>query len=71
MKQQAHYINITESRTLYVNLNGTTTMKMIREACIQRADNLGGTINNNCRTYYGISEASILRLARIQEKLAK
>ena len=70
MKQQVHYINISESRTLYVNLNGTTTMKMIREACIQRADDLDGSVNNHCRVYRGISEASILRLAKIQEKLA-
>lgn len=70
-KQQVHYINISESRTWYQNFDGTTTIKMIREACIQRADDLDGSVNNHCRVYRDISEASILRLAKIQEKLAQ
>jgi hypothetical protein len=67
MKQQAHYINITESRRCHINCDGTVSLKLSRQACIQRS----GDGNHSCRLYDGISEASILRLAKIQEKLAK
>lgn len=70
MKQNVHYISISESRKWYMNFDGTTKMKMEHQACIQRADDKEGTINNVCRIYE-CSEASILRLAKIQEKLAQ
>ena len=70
MKQKVHYINIEESRRWYMNFDGTTEMRLFRQACVQRADDKEGTVNNVCRVYYKPSEASILRLAKIQEKLA-
>ena len=56
------YIRITEHRTLYPNMK----MELSHSAVIQELKNR----KNVCRTYGGISEASILRLAKIQEKLA-
>lgn len=70
MKQKVHYINIEESLKWNLNFDGTSSLKMERQACIQRADDKEATINNVCRIYYKPSEASILRLAKIQEKLA-
>lgn len=56
------YIQIAEHRTLYPSMK----MKLSHTAVVQELQ-YG---KNVCRTYQNISEASILRLAKIQEKLA-
>ncbi len=64
MERDIKYISIGESRRLY-NLR-TVLMETEREASIHEIKNNEKSI----RIYRGISEASILRLAKIQEKLA-
>lgn len=67
MKQQVHYINIVEERTWY----GIDDKKLytVFKACIQRSDKKN--YSNNKVRIYKCSEASILRLAKIQEKLTQ
>lgn len=64
MERDIKYISIGESRRFY-NLR-TVLMETEREASIHEIKNNEKSI----RIYRGISEASILRLAKIQEKLA-
>ena len=64
MKRNIKYISIGESRRFY-NF-GNPFMETEREASIHEIKNGEKFI----RFYKGVSEASILRLAKIQEKLA-
>ena len=63
MKRTIQYIAISEDRHLYSNGG----LRLDRHANIQFTDE---NKQEHVRGYYHISEASILRLARIQEKLA-
>jgi len=70
MKQRKiTFISITESMRFYAHypIGHTERLQIVHEACIQERIGLDISV----RVYSGISEASILRLAKIQEKLAK
>lgn len=67
MKQRKiTYISIQEERVFYSHLPKGKQIEMKWYACIQENKNS----ENSVRGHY-CSEASILRLAKIQEKLAK
>lgn len=68
MKNQPHYITIEEKRVFNKCFDGTVELELVRSTCIQRGNS--DFSKNICRVYEGISEASILRLAKIQEELA-
>lgn len=68
MKQrEVTYIQIAEQRTYYFHMGNGEQIELTRTACVQDLTNG----RSDCRIYKNISEASILRLAKIQEKLAK
>ena len=65
-KGKVRYISISESRDLHIfRYDGQTQMEMRHEVCIQRDMPNGHVSVKN----YNATESSILRLARIQEKL--
>lgn len=66
MKRSIRYINIAEARHLYL-FGGKPFMEVTRSAGIHEQKNGKTAI----RSYQNVSDASILRLAKIQEKLAK
>lgn len=68
MKKKVHYITISERYVLNIH-NNKAGLRLERQACIQRANDWPS--DNDCRNYYRPSEASILRLAKIQEKLVQ
>lgn len=70
MKQrEITFISITESLRFYAHypVGHAERLQIFREACIQERTGL----HMSLRLYSSISEASILRLAKIQEKLAQ
>ena len=69
MKKQPHYITISEERLFSRAFDGTPTIVLIRSACIQRAN--ADYSGSEVRLYRGISEASVFRLVKIQDKLMK
>lgn len=65
-KRNIVYISIGEERTFYSHLRNGEKLVLKHTACIQ--ERIGNNVK--VRTYYGVSEASIFRVAKIQEQLA-